>query len=137
MRLSDKICRYADVAQLVEHHLAKVRVAGSNPAIRSATKKRAVPVLVLLFRISVAVFFGDVAEWLGRGLQNLVQRFKSARRLRSESALTALQSLTYRALGSGGERFLDTEEVSGSNPLVPTEKRSNIDILSILDLCRR
>ena len=24
---------------------------------------------------------GDVAEWLGRGLQNLVQRFESARRL--------------------------------------------------------
>ena len=24
---------------------------------------------------------GDVAEWLGGGLQNLVQRFKSARRL--------------------------------------------------------
>jgi integrase len=27
-----------------------------------------------------------------------------------------------RALSSGGERFLDTEEVRGSNPLVPTEK---------------
>ena len=27
---------YADVAQLVEHHLAKVRVAGSNPVVRSA-----------------------------------------------------------------------------------------------------
>ncbi len=26
----------ADVAQLVEHHLAKVRVAGSNPVVRSA-----------------------------------------------------------------------------------------------------
>ena len=26
---------YADVAQLVEHHLAKVRVAGSNPVVRS------------------------------------------------------------------------------------------------------
>ena len=25
----------ADVAQLVEHHLAKVRVAGSNPVVRS------------------------------------------------------------------------------------------------------
>jgi len=25
----------ADVAQLVAHHLAKVRVAGSNPVIRS------------------------------------------------------------------------------------------------------
>ena len=24
---------------------------------------------------------GDVAEWLGGGLQNLIQRFKSARRL--------------------------------------------------------
>ena len=27
--------RRADVAQLVEHHLAKVRVAGSNPVVRS------------------------------------------------------------------------------------------------------
>ena len=26
---------YADMAQLVEHHLAKVRVAGSNPVVRS------------------------------------------------------------------------------------------------------
>ena len=26
---------YADVAQLVAHHLAKVRVAGSNPVVRS------------------------------------------------------------------------------------------------------
>src|SRR6201996_9677076 len=29
--------RNADVAQLVEHHLAKVRVAGSNPVVRSET----------------------------------------------------------------------------------------------------
>ncbi len=28
-------CWHADVAQLVEHHLAKVRVAGSNPVVRS------------------------------------------------------------------------------------------------------
>ena len=28
---------HADVAQLVEHHLAKVRVAGSNPVVRSET----------------------------------------------------------------------------------------------------
>ena len=27
--------RHADVAQLVAHHLAKVRVAGSNPVVRS------------------------------------------------------------------------------------------------------
>jgi len=34
---------YADVAQLVEHHLAKVRVAGSNPVVRS--KKSPVRIL--------------------------------------------------------------------------------------------
>jgi hypothetical protein len=32
---SPKQRAYADVAQLVAHHLAKVRVAGSNPVIRS------------------------------------------------------------------------------------------------------
>ena len=29
------ICSHADVAQLVEHNLAKVGVAGSNPVVRS------------------------------------------------------------------------------------------------------
>ena len=29
------LARHADVAQLVEHHLAKVRVAGSSPVVRS------------------------------------------------------------------------------------------------------
>ena len=31
---------HADVAQLVEHHLAKVRVAGSNPVVRSEQEAR-------------------------------------------------------------------------------------------------
>ena len=31
----DRVVRQADVAQLVAHHLAKVRVAGSNPVVRS------------------------------------------------------------------------------------------------------
>src|SRR3954464_14850524 len=30
---------HADVAQLVEHHLAKVRVAGSNPVVRSTNAR--------------------------------------------------------------------------------------------------
>ena len=34
---------YADVAQLVEHHLAKVRVAGSNPVIRSKVRFASTP----------------------------------------------------------------------------------------------
>ena len=37
MCIRDRYNRFlcADVAQLVEHHLAKVRVAGSNPVVRS------------------------------------------------------------------------------------------------------
>ena len=31
---------HADMAQLVEHHLAKVGVAGSNPVVRSMTMIR-------------------------------------------------------------------------------------------------
>src|SRR5579884_2355239 len=31
--------QHADVAQLVEHHLAKVRVAGSNPVVRSVARR--------------------------------------------------------------------------------------------------
>jgi hypothetical protein len=34
-RPSGMLLRIADVAQLVAHHLAKVRVAGSNPVVRS------------------------------------------------------------------------------------------------------
>lgn len=40
----------ADVAQLVAHHLAKVRVAGSNPVIRSKVQVASIP-------------SGGVAEW--------------------------------------------------------------------------
>ena len=60
----------ADVAQLVEHHLAMVRVAGSNPVVRSDRGwVRSRPVL------------GGMAEWLGKGLQNPVPRFDSGCRL--------------------------------------------------------
>ena len=57
----------ADVAQLVEHHLAKVRVAGSNPVVRS---RRSVCPCGMPF----------VAEWpsgLGKGLQSPVHGFDS------------------------------------------------------------
>jgi hypothetical protein len=56
-----------------------------------------------------------VAEWLGAGLQNLLPRFNSGRRLDQE-----------RALSSGVERFLDAEEARGSNPLGPTQADSII-----------
>ena len=48
--------RDADMAQLVEHHLAKVGVAGSNPVVRS---------IVCEGRLLWPAFFtdGDVAKW--------------------------------------------------------------------------
>ena len=43
---------YADVAQLVEHNLAKVGVAGSNPVVRSKRSCRSAPVRPGLLRVS-------------------------------------------------------------------------------------
>ena len=41
-----------------------------------------------LFTNFVTLQNGSVAEWLGRGLQNLVQRFKSARNLKKSKTPT-------------------------------------------------
>ena len=57
----------ADVAQLVAHHLAKVRVAGSNPVVRSQGVRTRT--------------HGGVAERRGNGLQSRVHGFKSRRHL--------------------------------------------------------
>ena len=62
----------ADVAQLVERHLAKVKVAGSRPVVRSTGRR---------WRRPFVWGHGGVAEWLGKGLQNPVLRFNSGRRL--------------------------------------------------------
>ena len=56
----------ADVAQLVAHHLAKVRVASSSLVIRSST-----------LRYFEEPFHGGLVEWLGNGLQNRVHGFDS------------------------------------------------------------
>ena len=48
----------ADVAQLVERHLAKVKVAGSRPVVRSGGGP---------FRSPLFGSHGGVAEWLRRG----------------------------------------------------------------------
>ena len=42
LRAVARVTGHADVAQLVEHHLAKVRVAGSNPVVRSKLRRSAV-----------------------------------------------------------------------------------------------
>ena len=47
LRRTVDVLRNADVAQLVEHHLAKVRVAGSSPVIRSQSGIHSIPLGVV------------------------------------------------------------------------------------------
>ena len=61
----------ADVAQLVAHHLAKVRVAGSNPVVRSDHR----------FGASRVESSAAWPSGLGKGLQSPVRGFDSRRRL--------------------------------------------------------
>ena len=75
------------MAQLVEHHLAKVRVAGSNPVVRSEA-----PDAVYAAEgphgsrepFSLPAMGPEAAEWpsgLGKGLQSPVRGFDSRFRL--------------------------------------------------------
>src|SRR6476620_976806 len=86
---------HADVAQLVAHHLAKVRVAGSNPVVRSDSTVGPPTA-------------GGVAEWLRQGPA------KPCTRVRFPPPP--------RAISSVGERFLDTEEVTSSILVSPTTR---------------
>lgn len=89
--------RRADVAQLVAHHLAKVRVAGSNPVIRS--------------KVQVA----SIQRWSGRVVRQ--RPAKPCTRVRFPSPPPAFDP---GAISSAGERFPDTEEVTGSIPVSRT-----------------
>src|SRR3954469_15134791 len=100
----------ADVAQLVAHHLAKVRVAGSSPVVRSERSGRSGPCP------------GGVAERRGNGLQSRVHGFKSRLHLELH-VLHAYDALQHHHWAIGAvwlARFLDTEEVTGSSPVSPT-----------------
>lgn len=52
------------------------KVVGSNPITRSLERPRPA-----VFFSTMGTQPGDVAEWLGMGLQNLVHGFESRRRL--------------------------------------------------------
>ena len=92
----------ADVAQLVEHHLAKVDVASSNLVVRSErpSQVRAGP-----------------TRWSGREARQ--RPAKPCTRVQIPSPPRRKP----RAIGAAGARFLDTEEVTGSIPVSPTRSR--------------
>ena len=70
----------ADVAQLVAHHLAKVRVASSSLVIRSKY-------IWVLLEVKL---HGGLVEWLGNGLQNRVHGFDSRIHLQAVASLARL-----------------------------------------------
>ena len=80
------------MAQLVEHHLAKVRVAGSNPVVRSEAPDSVPQALArTVLRMSKPGFPQQgtlaLAEWpsgLGKGLQSPVRGFDSRLRLEGD-----------------------------------------------------
>src|SRR4051812_45964542 len=96
--------RHADVAQLVAHHLAKVRVAGSNPVVRSE-------------RPSQDTCGVGSVEW-PRGEATACKAVYTG----SNPVSTSQEVL--RAIGAAGARFLDTEEVTGSIPVSPTRSEA-------------
>ena len=98
---------------MVAHHLAKVRVAGSNPVVRSKPL-RAVA-------LDAGADRGGVAERRGNGLQSRVHGFESR-----------LHLSTARAIGAAVARFPDTEEVTGSIPVSPTQVRGIITSVEAL-----
>jgi hypothetical protein len=81
------------VAQLVEHHLAKVRVASSNLVVRSKWG------------------FRPLRWWSGR---------EARQRPAKPSTRVQIPSPPLRTISSAGERFPDTEEVTGSIPVSST-----------------
>ena len=88
----------ADVAQLVAHHLAKVRVAGSNPVIRSKVQVASIPAV----------------EWPSG-------EATACKAVHTGSIPVSTSSFWFPgAISSAGERFPDTEEVTGSIPVSRT-----------------
>ena len=100
--------KQADVAQLVERNLAKVEVASSSLVVRSE-------------RVS-SPSSGGLAERRGNGLQIRVHGFKSRTHLAA--------SPFPRAIGAAVARFLDTEEVTGSNPVSPTSTKQPLTCIN-------
>ena len=108
---------------VVAHHLAKVRVASSNLVIRSrclSSLEDSNSPEEVSHRSGTTPdvdLDGGVAERRGSGLQSRPRVFESRPHLHSAPA-----ELIW-AIGAAVARFPDTEEVTGSIPVSPTERR--------------
>lgn len=109
IKSSESRKRHADVAQLVAHHLAKVRVASSSLVIRSRIKSHGPS--------------GPHTWWRGREARQRPAKPYTRVRIPSPPRHPARQQhRRSRAIGAAVARFPDTEEVTGSIPVSPTTK---------------
>ncbi len=114
---------------MVEHHLAKVRVASSNLVIRSQDTVEKVFGALWFSTVNAVLNLefsgpkhGGVAERRGSGLQSRVHGFESRSHLHF-TAVNRFQQVflvLIWAIGAAVARFPDTEEVTGSIPVSPT-----------------
>src|SRR6218665_2136051 len=102
----------ADVAQLVAHHLAKVRVASSSLVIRSDRECAQVGLR------SVVV---NPARWIGREARQRPAKPFTRVQIPYPPPNCAPRRRVW-AIGAAVARFPDTEEVTGSIPVSPTAK---------------
>ena len=102
LRSAGQPVRQADVAQLVERNLAKVEVASSSLVVRSGVAGH-------VWASTVGWPRGEATDcksvYTGSNPVPTSQQFKT------------------RAIGAVVARFLDTEEVTGSNPVSPTSTK--------------
>src|SRR3954453_13177411 len=97
-------CVQADVAQLVERNLAKVEVASSSLVVRSEKMVAA-----------------SAVEWPRGEATDCKSVYTGSNPVSTSIARTPyLGAGSSRAIGAVVARFLDTEEVTGSNPVSPT-----------------
>ena len=118
---------------MVAHHLAKVRVASSNLVIRSNGSAGS-PVPPSTVFDTVSNKYGGVAERRGNGLQSRAHGFESRRHLAGR-AWHANNSIW--AYGAAVARFPDTEEVTSSILVTPTQTPASVGVLHFLANLRR
>ena len=104
----------ADVAQLVEHHLAKVDVASSNLVVRSQDTVTAKVLRNPVYTVGWPRGEAAACKAVYTGSNPVPTSVKTL-----VSGFDRMQG----AIGAAVARFPDTEEVTGSIPVSPTTKQ--------------